>query len=601
MRKQTSLTKSLPADPVTKYAVDVVSGVIVAGPHVRNACQRHINDVETGKKRGLVWNPKIKTKNSYDPDNEVDRIISFYKNILSVEVEYDEDGESYSKAVPFVLEPSQAFIVGSIFGWKRRGLRRFRRAYVEIGKGNGKSPLAAGIGHYMLTACRKLRAEVYSAATDKDQAAILFRDAVEMWNRSPELNAVLVPSGQNPVWQLTYIIKASFFKPISSEKKGKSGIRPFCSLVDEIHEHKDNSVIEMLRAGTKGNREALMFEITNSGYDRQSVCYQEHEYSINVCNGSIKNDAWFAYVCALDEGDDPFDDEECWIKANPLLGVSIHKDFIREQVVEAKGIPDKQSLVKRLHFCIWAESNNPLISVEKWLELKQESIEFEPGEKIYLALDLAETTDLCALAAVSASGGDRVQVWFWKPKNVLKEHEDLDRVPYRRWVESGLIEACEGGAIEHRYIADKIMELGEEYEICGMAYDAWNIKYLVKEFNFIDFPHYVDKTGEKDGDGLRMIPWSQSFSDMSPAVNSIETSVANKKLQHDGHPVLTWNVSNATVVRNTSGNRKLDKRLARQRIDGMQALTMAIGLKYREVEKEEDIIDENPFMEIDFQ
>src|SRR5690606_7960058 len=214
--------------------------------------------------------------------------------VLTVEVEYDDEyGEAVSEAVPFILQPAQAFIVGSLFGWKnKQGLRRFRRAYVEIGKGNGKSPLAAGIGHYMLTATKKLRAEVYSAATDKDQAAILFRDAVEMWRRSPALFSRLTPSGQNPVWQLTMIPTARFFKPIRSEKKGKSAIRPYCAVSDEVQEQPDNTVIEMRRAGTKGKQQAHVFEITNSGFDRTSVCWNEHEYSIKVARGEVQNDAW---------------------------------------------------------------------------------------------------------------------------------------------------------------------------------------------------------------------------------------------------------------------------------------------------------------------
>ena len=172
---------------------------------------------------------------------------------MTVEEEYeDEYGEVASRAIPFQLAPAQCFIVGSIFGWKNKlGYRRFRRTYVEQGKGNGKSPLAAGIGHYMLTADKKIRAEVYSAATDMDQAQILFRDAVAMRERSPALESRLTTSGINPVWQLTDVEKLSFFKPIAANKKGKSGIRPHCALIDEVHEHPDNSVIEMLRARPK--------------------------------------------------------------------------------------------------------------------------------------------------------------------------------------------------------------------------------------------------------------------------------------------------------------------------------------------------------------
>jgi len=196
-------------DAVTRYARRVIAGEVIAGPHVRAACRRHMSDLDVGQReRGLVWHR-----------DRVEWVVEFFQRVLTVEIEEILEGEVDSFAVPFELHESQIFIVGSLFGWTNSlGLRRFRRAYVEEGKGNGKSPLAAGIGHYMLCASGKLRAEIYSAATDRDQAAILFRDAVEMYKRSPALFSRLVPSGQNPVWQLTLLEKASFFKPISSEK-----------------------------------------------------------------------------------------------------------------------------------------------------------------------------------------------------------------------------------------------------------------------------------------------------------------------------------------------------------------------------------------------
>jgi phage terminase large subunit-like protein len=155
---------------------------------------------------------------------------------------------------------------------------------------------------------------------------------------------------------------------------GKSGIRPYCALIDEVHEHPDNSVIEMMRAGTKGNQEALLFEITNSGFDKKTVCGQEHDYSAQILKGEIDNDAWFAFIASLDEGDDPFEDESCWPKANPNLGVSIQLPFIREQVQEARGMPSKEGLVRRLHFCQWTESENSAIPRATWMACEARSI-----------------------------------------------------------------------------------------------------------------------------------------------------------------------------------------------------------------------------------
>jgi phage terminase large subunit-like protein len=339
---------------------------IVAGPLVRAACRRHLDDL---KRKDLVWDLE-----------ESEKAISFFPDVLTIEIKrVDEYGIEDNGVAPFDLEPWQCFIIGSLFGWKTlEGVRRYRRAFVEIGKGNGKSPLAAGIGHYMMATAKKVGAEIYSAATDRDQASILFRDAVAMWERSPELRHRYVPSGINPVHQLTNLAKRSFFKPISSEKRGKSGIRPYCALIDEVHEHPSDEVIEMMRAGLKGNADALIFEITNSGFDRLSVCYNEHTYTREILEGVKKNDSWFGFIASLDDDDDPFADEKCWPKANPNLNVSISVEYIREQVAEAKGMPSKEGLVRRLNFCEWTESEKSAIPRKVWLACVAKPDEIDP-------------------------------------------------------------------------------------------------------------------------------------------------------------------------------------------------------------------------------
>lgn len=562
-------------DPVTRYALRVVFGLAMAGPHVRDACRRHLLDIEHGSERGLTWDVK-----------EVERVIAYFAEVLTVEIETkDEYGETVSHAVPFILHESQAFIVGSLFGWKNaQGHRRFRRAYIEIGKGNGKSPLAAGIGHYMLTATKKLRAEVYSAATDKDQAAILFRDAVEMWRRSPELASRLVASGQNPVWQLTNIPTASFFKPISSEKKGKSGIRPYCALVDEVHEHPDNSVIEMLRAGTKGNQQALMLEITNSGFDRTSVCWSEHEYTVKVCKGELQNDAWFGYVCGLDDGDDPFEDEACWVKANPLLGVSIHPEFIREQVREARGMPSKASLVRRLHFCEWTDGADGWLSADVWIPCEANlKLDDYLGRKCFGGLDLSFTKDLSAFAVVfPMEWGLDAFVYFWKPREGLKEAVRDDGVPYDIWHKGGFLELTEGKVIKLGPIAQKMAWFNDNCELETIAYDNYRHRELAAQLDDLGFslPMTEHPQGfRRAGDNPLWMPSS---------LQKLEAAIFESEFRVCANPLLRWNVSSAVVRQDPAGtdNRILDKRKSHARIDGAVALTMAVGAALAAAEKQ---------------
>lgn len=576
MTSEPTRPTSSSTDPATRYALRVVAGEVVAGPHVRAACRRHLRDLEVGHERGLTWHPE-----------DVDRVIAYFSTILTVEKELpDEYGETVSEAVPFVPDESQEFILGSLFGWRNKsGHRRFRRAYVEIGKGNGKSPLAAGIGHYMLTATKKLRAEVYSAATDKDQAAILFRDAVEMWRRSPALYSRLVPSGQNPVWQLTMIQTASFFKPISSEKKGKSGIRPYCALIDEVHEHPDNSVIEMLRAGTKGNQQALIFEITNSGFDRTSVCWNEHEYAIKVASGEKENDAWFSYVCALDDDDDPFENESCWVKANPLLGVSIQPDFIREQVNEAQGMPSKESLVRRLHFCEWTDSEDGWLTQDAWKGVEADlKLEDYRGEACYGGLDLSYTRDLSSFAAVFPTGEKSFDafVWFWKPKDGLQKAVKEDRVPYDQWAKDGHLLLTEGKVIKLGPIGQKMAEIADMCDLKTVAYDNYRHKELADDLLDlgIELPMIEHPQGFRRAKRVVNGKSEDSPLWMPNSVQEFENAIAEGRIRVCVNRVLRWNVSSVVVRQDPAGtdNRIFDKRKSRGRIDGLVALAQAVGV-----------------------
>ena len=566
----------------------MVQGRVVAGPYVRAACKRHLDDLKTGAERGLIWDVA-----------KANRVIGFFADVLTVEVEEKDDyGEVTSRSVPFILRPWQCFVVGSLFGWvNEAGFRRFRRAYIEVGKGAGKSPMAAGIGHYMLTAMGKLRAEVYSAATDKDQASILFRDAVEMYQRSPNLKKRLHPSGQNPVWQLTNLDTSSFFKPISSEKKGKSGIRPYCALIDEVHEHADNSVIEMMRAGTKGNKEALIFEITNSGFDKKSVCGQEHDYSVEVVTGVKENDSWFAYVCSCDEGEDPFEDESCWVKANPNLGVSIQPEYIREQVLEAKGMPSKEGLVRRLNFCQWTESENSAIPRKIWQQCKGE---VDPEElcakygRPFGGLDLSRTRDLSAftLTWLLDKTPDKwrfaSKTWFWTPKDTLAERAKRDRAPYVEWEKAGHLEAVPGQRISYKWIADALAGLCVRYDPQIIGCDQYGLENLNEQLSEIGtkLPCVVHPQGfnrrvieKKDEQALLGGTGADEIALWMPdSINKVEAALLEQRITVDPNPVMEMCSAAVVYEQNRTGHRMFAKDKAVSRIDGMVSLAMSVGM-----------------------
>lgn len=549
-------SKSSSVDPVTEYAQSVVDGVRVAGPHVRGQCARHLRDLKEGKKRGLVWNV-----------DEANKALRFYSNVLKL-----NGGDFEGK--PFELLPWQKFVVGSLFGWHGvDGYRRFRVAYVETAKGSGKSPLAAGVGMKGLVADSEPRAEVYSAATKKDQAMILFRDAVAMVDQSPELSKRLQKSGTGErCWNLAYTAQGAFFRPISSDD-GQSGPRPHIGLIDELHEHKTNTVVEMMRAGTKSRRQALIFMITNAGHNRMGPCWGYHEYGAKVAAGEVQDDAFFPYVCSLDEDDDPFADESCWSKANPSLQDADlpGMKYIREQVVEAKGMPSKEAIVRRLNFCQWTDAESPWISGEVWREA-QRDFDWQDlrGRRAVAGLDLSSTTDLTGLVFLVEPVEDG-EPWLlvpfaWLPDVELQRKADTDRVPYIQWRAEGYLDTTPGRAISKRVILQKLSAMCDFFEIVAVGYDRWRIEDLLA-------------MAADDGISLpEMKPVGQGYKDFSPALETFERMLLNGEIAHAGHKVLDWCMSNAVIEQDGAENRKLSKDKATGRIDLAVAAVMAAGL-----------------------
>jgi phage terminase large subunit-like protein len=608
-------------DPVTDYARKVVAGKIVAGPHVRDACKRHLRDLIEGPDRGLTWDLAAAL-----------HALGFFPAVLRL-----AGGQFEGK--PFVLQPSQQFKIGSVFGWKRAdGTRRFRRVYDEEGKGNGKSPEAAGVGIYCLVADNEPRAEVYAAASKKDQAFILFRDAVAMWQQSPRLNMRLTASGTNPVYNLSDLQTGSFFRPIASATAtsgghaggGQSGPRPSCALCDEIHEHRDGTVIEMLERGFKFRRQPLLWMATNSGSDRNSVCYQEHQHAIRVARGEVQDDSTFAYVCALDEGDDPLKNPRCWVKANPLLGITITKEYLAGVVAQAKAIPGKLNNILRLHFCIWTDAERawmPRETLEACVvqfptpEAMRIEIAKHEGMEVSVGLDLSTAQDLTAEAFAVQTGQVTVErtlpdgsttmmraptfdAWIeaWTPGDTMAARAIRDSAPYDVWAKQGWLNAPAGRLIRLDYPAAHTADAASRFKLRMLAYDRYAFRKFEEEldgFNvtvpLIEHPQGGKKRGaipiemaasaKRKGQELPQGLW------MPGSVLELESLILERRIRLFGNPVLISACMAAVFEEDPYGNRWFSKRRATGRIDALVALAMAIGAATMSVEPAADIDD----------
>jgi len=594
-KTSTSTTEKAPQDRATAYAKAVISGKVVAGPHVRNACRRHIEDL---KRKDIRFDKEAAAK-----------ALRFFEEKLRL-------SEGQFDGVPFKSAPAQDFIIGSIFGWKKLdGARRFRRAYIEQGKGNGKSPLAGGIGLIGLTADGEAGAQIYSAGATKEQASVLFEDAVKMVKKSPALNSRLrMSGGEGREHNVAYLKTSSFFRPVSREtKKTGSGPRPHFALVDELHEHPDGGVLEILERGFKFRRQPLLLMITNSGSDRNSVCFTEHEHAVKVAAGNreakdedafylgeVIDDTTFSYVCGLDKGDDPLEDRSCWVKANPLLGVTITEEYLAINVKQGKDIPAKLNNILRLHFCVWTEAETA------WMTravLEPCLAEFEPidhrGESAWIGCDLSQNKDITALGFCVKTGivpeGEHkgkptFDAWIeaWTPGDTVKARQDRDKAPYEIWIKGKFLNAPNGASISYRQVAQSIAEASNEFDVKCLAYDRYAFKRGLEpecdalgiKIEFVEHPQGGTKKGapndamkeaakvaKRDPEGL----W------MPMSVRQLEELLLEKRIRLRTNPVMISAIMSAVTDKDRWGNYWLAKERSTQKIDCAIALAMAVG------------------------
>ncbi len=550
------------AQAIGAYARAVIAGEVVANHYVRLACQRHLTDLEEGPVRGLRFDA-----------GRAGRAIRFFSFLRLAE------GPFAGK--PFDLQPWQAFIIGSIFGWHTQDadgswVRRFRNAYVETGKGSGKTPLAAGIGLYGLVGDDEAAAEIYSAAAVRDQATILWTDARRMVEHSPILrewidvgaHALAMPS------------RASSFRPVSSEARNLHGKRVHMALIDEEHALPNSEVLDAMRAGTKGRRNALVLRVTNAGYDRHSVCWADHEYSTNVLDGILVDDAWFAFVCGLDPciehraGGAPIDgcpdcdqwtDESVWPKANPNLGISLPVRYLREMVTEALGKPSAAASTKRLCFCVWTEGSGKWLDPAAFAALADVAgpAPLPPGRTGYGGLDLASTTDLTAFVIVAprdacASDGHAGRCYdlrasFWLPEANLAGRVGRDHVPYDVWAADGWISLTPGNRVDQERLVAAIVAQPNT-RVVGI--DRWNTAWL---------------TPKLQAEGFEVVEVGQGYASLSAPAKRLEADIAAGLVHHDGNPVLRWMVANAGASQDAAGNIKPDRARSSDKIDGVAA------------------------------
>lgn len=468
---------------------------------------------------------------------------------------------------PFILPPWQKNLTRRLYGWKKKSdnLRRYRMAYIEVGAGSGKTTWAAGCGIIGLVCDGENAPEVYSAAGDKDQAAIVFGIASAMIEKKRELRERIKPykrvftsHGNLGIWRV-----------LSKVAGTKFGLDASTIIFDELHCQPNAELWNALRSRTRSRPQPLIIAITTAGFDRESVCYKQHEYALAVADpGNPVSDDTFLGVILAAAPEDDWKDPKTWSKANPNMGITPKLEFLQSEFRRALAMPSEENNFRRQYLNQWTEQEFRWMNMDEWnacdFPVDYKRLKSRP---CWGGLDLSESKDLTAFVLVwPPEGKDKlysVLPWFWVPADRIEKRVKMDRVPYDHWRDQGFLRTCPGRAIDYMQIIQEIGLLSDLFDIRAIGFDRYGAK-LVSQL--------------LAEEGMNMIMWGQGYGSMSAPMKELERLVLTRELAHGNNPILNWNVRNLVAAQDPAGNIKPAKDKSKERIDGAAALIDALGV-----------------------
>jgi len=541
-----------------QYAEDVLNGDVVTSKYVHKAVEHFHSDLSDEQLDFY-----------FDPD-EAEKYITFFSRFL-------KHSKGTYAGQSFELLPWQQFVIANIYGWrsKETHYRRYRTAYIQVGRKNGKSTMLSGVSLAMLDFDGEEGSEVYFCATKRDQARICFDEATRMVRSSPSLSKRIGVHRANMHVNKTN----SKAEPLSSDKNSLDGLNAHLAVVDEYHAHPTSAVYNVLKSSMGSRKQPLMFTITTAGFNVSGPCYQLAKTCKEVLDGKKRDDSLFSMIYELDEDDD-WRDEETWIKANPSLGHSISYEYLRQQCVQAKNYGGAEEVnFKTKHCNLWVKSSETWVSDEIWRENDLGVVEWDGERPCYGGLDLASVSDFCSLVLVAPTddGGYDTKRFYWLPEEAIEKrlykdentiymelrHADEVTVTPGNVTDYDYIRKCISGY----YVENGVVKFDENclmkrYNLRSIAFDRYNSSQLI-----INLTH----------DGVEMSPMGQGYVSMSAPMKEVYRLILERKLNHEGDPVLRWMAGNLEVTYDPAMNCKPDKSRSQDKIDGITALICAVG------------------------
>ena len=528
-----------------KYGLDVISGDILACKYVQLYAQRHFNDLERQKTDEFPF--------YFDEDAGI-RAIKFFKILRHYKGRW--------AGQPFTPEPWQAFNLYQFFGWKRMdGRRKYKYSYIEVPKKNGKTTFVAAKGLYHMLMDGESSPEVYVAAGKEAQARICLDTARYIGKRTPSVYKRLNI--------MKYVIEkgddGGVMLALGSDSKKQDGLNVSHGVIDEYHTHATDEMYDILKQGCGARQQPIIDIITTSGYEKHYPCYKFRQMMINLLEGKIHLENTLAVIYTLDKDDD-WTDEQMWKKANPSWSI-INQDDFRDEAKMAKTSLTEQPKFKTKRLCIWTDAETTWIAHEDWMKCAGEEMSYEDLKDIrcWGGLDLANVRDLNALVLnfPLPDGTRHIKCWFWIPYDKVRSKEDV--VDYWEWKEMGLIRVVGGNSIDQEDLAQDLLSILEKYNLQSLAYDRWGSDRVVQGLQKGGIPN------------SKLDEYKQTVLDMTKPVREIEAAVMEKRLNHEGNPVLSWMAGNVVLDIRSDESMKFNKQKSIDKIDGMVALAMAIG------------------------
>lgn len=530
-----------------EYMSGVLDGSVPACSFVKQAVQRQLNDLKRWGAEGGDY---------YFDEKEASRPCWFIENLTHTK------GELAGRAIH--LEPWQCFLLTTLFGWKAKaGNRRFRSAYVEVARGNGKSTLLSGIGLFCLCADHEPGAEVYSFATTREQAKIVFGDAQTMARGNRALQEAY---GLEVTAHALYVPATnSTFQAKSAEGSTLDGLNTHLAIIDELHAHKKRDVFDVVETSLGKRRNSLMVSITTAGVDRTGICYEQRTLVTKILSGSLQDESYFGIIYTLDPDDD-WKSDEALAKANPNWGVSVRPEVIRALQAKAIATPSAENNFKTKHLDVWCNADVGWMDMKAWDACADESLDESDfdGEPCWLGLDLASTSDMTAKVKIfqrKIDGSSHYYLFgdYWLPRTAIERGVNSQ---YQGWEYLGYLHVCEGPVTDFAEIRDSILEDCGRYSVQSVAYDPFQAVQLSKELS---------------DDGVPMVLCKQTVANLSDPMKQFQALVLDHRLHFNGDPVLTWMVSNVVCHVDVKENIYPRKDAPENKIDGVVAGIMALS------------------------